>query len=142
MKLFLRFAAALAFTFAAMGASHAARPGEPMELFLNNAINTSSGAKPSMEKVQQAMIQAGPKHNWLITRNPDGTLNAHLSVRVHTLDLTIKFHDDQYDIVYKNSTNLQYGPNPEDANRPLIHPNYTRWVKALIADFNYQFATL
>jgi len=144
MKLFLRIAASLFFALASMHAAMAARPGAPMEQFLNNPIKSGSGATLTNEQVEAAMVRGGVQHDWVITPNHDGTLNAHLDVRngKHTLDVVITLHDNQYDITYKNSTNLQYAPKRVDADAPLIHPAYSKWLKTLIKDFNIQFTTL
>jgi len=142
MKLLPRIVAALTLILASLSTAQAARPGKPMELFLDNPISTASGTVPAREQIETAMIRAGLQRQWQITRNADGTLNAHLSVRQHTLDVTITLHDTRYDIAYKDSTNLKYAPNPDDPDRPIIHPSYNKWLKNLISDFNAQFGVL
>lgn len=144
MTLYRRIATALTFAlmFALIGGAQAARLGQPMELFLNNPIQIVSGAKPTKAQIESTVIKAGIARGWIITRNQDGTLNAHLAVRQHTLDVIITLKDNKFDIVYKDSTNLRYAPNPADPARPLIHPSDSKWVKSLIFDIQQNLATL
>ncbi|THF62492.1 hypothetical protein [Pseudothauera rhizosphaerae] len=140
MKNWLRILMALAATLTIGTAAHAARPSQPMELFLGNPIETTSGKPLSAVEAEQAMTRAGAARGWKITRNADGTLNAHLPIRKHTLDVTIRIDGRQYDIVYRDSAVLGYAPNPDDPERPLIHPSYNKWVKTLVSDFTLEFA--
>ncbi|MDR1994322.1 hypothetical protein [Azonexus sp.] len=141
MKLFGKIVISFVLALGVYSGAYAARAGVPMELFLNNpipALNTPEATK----KNEDAVARAGAMHGWVISKNTDGTLNAHLSIRSHSLDLTIKFHNNQYDIVYKDSRNLGYAPNPENPDQPIIHPSVNRWIRNLISDINAQFAAL
>ncbi|VCU71381.1 hypothetical protein PIGHUM_03464 [Pigmentiphaga humi] len=142
MKPVTRLLAAIMIALAMGNAAYAARAGKPMQLHLDNPIRTLNTATPGKTEIENAIIRAGMQRNWIITRNGDGTLNAHLAIRQHTLDVTIVLKDTTYDIVYKNSTNLQYAPNPDDPARPIIHPSYDKWVDNLIGDIRVQLAQL
>ena len=143
MKLFGKIIMSFALALGVFSGAYAARAGVPMELFLNNPIPTLNAPNtPAKSKVEDAIARAGALRNWVISKNADGTLNARLSIRTHSLDVTIKLHDNQYDILYKGSVNLGYAPNPENPGQPMIHPNVSRWIRALISDINAQLAAL
>ncbi|OZI58447.1 hypothetical protein [Bordetella genomosp. 1] len=138
----LRTVLALAALLCAFNAAHAARPSVPMDSFVGNRIETASGKPPSPEQIQVALKRAGMVRDWVVTPNADGTYRAHLTIRKHTLDVQIRVADGTFDITYLASTNLGYGPNREDAARPLIHPAYNTWVKNLVGDIRREFALL
>lgn len=94
----------------------------------------------SVAEVQQAMITAGRKRGWVITPAPDGTLDAHISVRTHKVAASIVTVPGHYAILYRNSVNLQYAPNPVNPDRPLIHAAYNRWVRNLTMDIKEELA--
>ena len=98
-------------------------------MFNDNPISTTSGKSLSTTEIDQAIIRAGKERDWNITSNGDGTLKARLSVRTHILEVQIRVKSTSYDVVYTDSSNLGYAPNPEDPGRPLIHPAYNKWCR-------------
>ena len=121
---------------------HAARPSKAMTLFVDFPVETGSGKVLSAAEQQQAVKRAGLERNWVITQQDNGTLRGHLSIRTHTLDVVIRLNGQTFDVAYLDSTNLGYGPNPEDPLRPLIHPAYNTWVNNLVADIKREFLRL
>lgn len=140
MKRFLHLLMAVLFTLSAGGTAFSAQAARAMEPFLNTPIETGSSRPMSRGDIETAMIRAGMERDWRITRNADGTLNAHLSVRTHTLDVTIRIHEDQYDFIYRDSTNLDYKRDEQDRSQSRIHPAYNRWLKNLQLDFRKEFS--
>jgi hypothetical protein len=102
----------------------------PMNDFSNIALPETL----SVAEAQEAMMAAGLKRGWVITPAPDGTLDAHITVRTHQVSASIVTMPGRYAIVYRDSVNLQYAPNPVNPDRPLIHSAYNRWVRNLSMD--------
>lgn len=143
MNWYARVLITLGMLLCALNPAHAARPSKPMELFVGNRIETGSGKVPQHEALVQALKRAGAQRNWVMTPNADGTVRAHLAVRTHTLDVLIRFDGaSTFDVSYLDSGNLGYQANPEDPQRPLIHPQYNNWVKNLVGDIRREIMQL
>lgn len=141
MKILYRIALFIIFSIGLITSAQALRSGQAMDSFTDIPLPALSESSLTQTKVEDALVKAGLKRGWVIKKNADGTMNAHLTVRVHTLDLIFKLHDGKYDIRYVDSTNLEYKANPDDPNRPFLHPKVNGWIKFLISDFNAQLAS-
>ena len=80
--------------------------------------------KVTAQSVSKAIIRAGAITGWQIVPSGKNELTGTLHVRTHTAVVTIPYTDKDYQIVYKNSVDLDYDGN-------TIHENYNSWVRRL-----------
>ncbi|MDR2790949.1 MAG: hypothetical protein LBB59_08265 [Campylobacteraceae bacterium] len=82
------------------------------------------GRKLTQAQVEKAILQAGAQRGWVMRKVKDGLISATLNARNHMALVEISYTGSSYNIVYKNSQNLNYdGIN--------IHKNYNSWVRNL-----------
>lgn len=94
------------------------------------AAGTASPAALSLTDIEKAIIRAGSKRKWVFTSIAPGHLEATVNVRgKHRATVDILFNRDQFSILHKSSSNLNY-----DASNNTIHPNYNSWVQLLETD--------
>ncbi len=77
-----------------------------------------------LDEVEQAIIGAGSKLNWKMTREGEGRLTGTLDLRRHTALVNITFDLLQFSVTYRDSTNLRY-------ENGQIHHNYNEWIRNL-----------
>jgi hypothetical protein len=98
----------------------------PVRNIQNAPLVTTSQAHPDMQKIGDAIIKAGTGLGWRMAQKDAGQIIGSLSVRTHRADVEIIYNQENYSIIYKDSSNLKY--NPEKAT---IHRQYNNWVKNL-----------
>jgi hypothetical protein len=124
----------------------AARPSEVVVDYVDQPVATSSGIPVSAEQVKQAIADAATQRRWKLAYAPKGGLiEAALSWGKHTIVVNITYDSTVYSVVYRDSTNMNYGPyieydnhgnrsytvqKPTDAKG--IHPYYNRRVEELM----------
>lgn len=94
----------------------------------DTAINTGSGKEPTLEQVQQAILNAATstKPAWSMKVVQPGHILATLNIRSHTAMVDITYNTKSYSINYNGSTNLKYDPEEK-----TIHSNYNGWIQNL-----------
>lgn len=94
----------------------------------DSAINTGSGKEPTMQEVQQAILNAATttKPAWTMKVVKPGHILATLNIRRHTAIVDITYNTKSYSINYNGSTNLKYDPEAK-----TIHSNYNGWIQNL-----------
>jgi hypothetical protein len=92
---------------------------------VENAEAKSVGGKAlSLAQVEKAILQAGTQRGWRMQKSKDGLIVGTIYARQHMAQVEIKYTSSSYNIIYKNSADLNYdGVN--------IHKNYNSWVRNL-----------
>ncbi len=104
---------------------------EPVPIINYDAVQivTTSGNKPQVTQVEQAIKTAAAANEWTLSNSEDGKLLATLFVRnKHTVVVEITYDTEKYSLQYKDSINMKYGTQN---GKPVIHPFYNRWVETL-----------
>jgi hypothetical protein len=83
----------------------------------------------TMEQVDKSIIVAGSKRGWVMTKAGEGHMIGTLNVRVHMVQVDVKYNTHSFTIAYRNSTNLDYNPQ-----RGTIHRSYNTWITNLKND--------
>lgn len=120
----------------------------------------ASGKTLDAAAVSAAIKRAGSSLQW---RFSDGAsaqqMVGTLVVRQHTIQINIAIAPASYSVSYRDSINMNYSKSglsqtdetlrgfrpPEyftDREKPVIHPNYNRWVKDLVNAINREISTL
>ena len=89
-------------------------------------VATATGKEPSLDDVQNAIIQAGAGLGWTMAVVKPGEISGTLNIRSHQAVVTIPYTSKTYSILYKSSYNLKY-----NADKQTIHENYTGWIQKL-----------
>ena len=89
-------------------------------------VATATGKEPSLDDVQNAIIQAGAGLGWTMAVVKPGEISGTLNVRSHQAVVTIPYTTKSFSILYKDSSNLKY-----NAEKQTIHENYTGWIQRL-----------
>jgi hypothetical protein len=124
----LRILLAAVLTFAS---AHAVAQRHPVPIinYENVQITTAAG-QLTTEQVKQAILTAAGSKQWVVTEQGPGRMTATLHVRgKHTVVTEIIHSNDKFSLLYKDSTNMKYGPGPD--GKGVIHPFYNRWVQDL-----------
>lgn len=119
-----------------------ARSSVPIVNHENIAIATGSGRTLTAEEVKAAIIEAGARtrYPWTVSGSEAGILVATTLVRgKHTAVVTIRYSDNNYSVIYRDSSDLNYKVSK---GVPKIHPNYNVWVKQLIDAIHAQLMQL
>lgn len=85
---------------------------------------TTSTQKYAQDDVRKAILNAGAKLGWQMKDVEPGYMIATLTLRTHLAQVDIHYNKQNYNIVYKNSTNLDY-------DGTSIHSNYNGWIQNL-----------
>ncbi|GLP97022.1 hypothetical protein [Paraferrimonas sedimenticola] len=81
---------------------------------------------------------AGLRRGWMVEPNGDGSFTAEIWVRSrHFVAVDIVVRDGVYDILYKDSENMNYNPDNQK-----IHRKYNGWVRNLNKDIQSEFVRL
>jgi hypothetical protein len=101
----------------------------------NASVPVKAEEKLSMEQIEKAIITAGAGLGWRIKSESAGHLIGTLNLRKHIAIIDIKYSTENFNISYKDSTNLNYdGTN--------IHSNYNGWIQNLEKAINVQLSSL
>ncbi|MGF1527289.1 MAG: hypothetical protein ACFCBW_10910 [Candidatus Competibacterales bacterium] len=92
----------------------------------SSVTETVEDQPTSTRQVRRAIISAGGDLGWEISGAGRGHLIGTLFIRSHMAQVDIFFNSERYDIVYRNSSNLNYDPATGE-----IHPRYNVWVNNL-----------
>lgn len=100
---------------------------------------TDASIDPSheLEDVRTAIMRAGAGRGWRMNPQDEGHILATLEVRDHMAQVDIYYDESSYDIVYRDSVNLDY--NPDEGT---IHPNYNGWIENLELDIHNNLAAM
>lgn len=89
----------------------------------------------TMEQVEKSIFRAGAGLGWKMKTVSPGVMVGTLAVRSHVAVVDITYNTQEYNITYKDSTDLKYdGTN--------IHSNYNGWVQNLDKAISAQLSTL
>lgn len=102
---------------------------------VENAAVVANVDNVSAETVRKAIIRAGSGLGWNITDVEPGLLLGTLYLRTHVAKVDIPYTDNNYSILYKDSTNLRY-------DGKQIHSNYNGWIQNLQKAIQVQLTTL
>lgn len=125
-----------------------ARASVPIVNHENIEIPASRSGPSDRQRVQQAIVTAGTKHNWSVRPAGDGEMEASLLVRgKHTVVVSVRYTATQFSLIYKSSINMNFDARDDQSTTPLtqnrwvtdlqrngqpvIHPNYNKWVNDL-----------
>lgn len=99
----------------------------------NSQISASS--KASLVNVRKAIMLAGIKSGWQMQPIKDGHMLATLHTTGQVARIDIKYNTETYNILYKDSDNLQYDGSTIDAR-------YNYWVEQLHRNIRSELAKL
>ncbi|NJO67541.1 MAG: hypothetical protein HC826_00770 [Rhodospirillales bacterium] len=111
----------------------AACTGKPLYNVESAPLNAPETA--SLDDIQRGIIRAGAMRGWQMTPIEPGYVQGTLNRRSHTAVIDVRFDEDSYSILYKDSTNLNY-------DGESIHGAYNQWIQYLQTDINAQMAAL
>ncbi len=110
------------------------RPGNPVTNIQSVPVTTLSMKQASMAEVRKAIVAGGAMTGWEMRELSSGLLEASIMVRgKHHVVVEIPYSTQNYSIIYKSSTNMEY-----DAAKGSIHPNYNKWVNTLRQNIDRQ----
>ncbi|WP_108652859.1 hypothetical protein [Dongshaea marina] len=89
-----------------------------------NMDNYPIPAGLTMKQIQNDIIAAGSQLGWTIVPQKPGQMIGTLYLRSHKAEVTIRYNQKLYSIIYLDSSNLNY----KDGQ---IHPKYNQWVRNL-----------
>jgi hypothetical protein len=87
-------------------------------------VVVAPGRTASADNVRDAILRAGASLGWNMQPTAPGVVAGLLNLRTHTAEIEVQYSPQSYNIVYKNSTNL-------DASNGQIHKNYNGWIENL-----------
>ena len=94
-----------------------------------------AGRAVSLDEVGKAILRAGGTLGWQMKLVEPGYIVGTLKLRSHVAVVDIRYTTKNYNITYKDSTNLNYdGTN--------IHNNYNGWISNLDRAIKTQLANL
>lgn len=149
----LKALAAIALSLA-LAAPAVARTPVPIINHHNVSRPQSAERARDLASVRDRIIEACTASGWSVTPGaaPD-TLVATLVVRnKHTIQTTITYAIDAFNVTYHDSVNMNYavkepnpyapGPNTDgfQVRTEVIHPHYNRWVGTLVSAIQTRLA--
>ena len=121
---------AFALLLGAVSAHAVARQSIPIVDHEKVVFATGSGKPVTAEQAREAVIAAGRRFSWEIGTGANNNLTGTLRVRnKHTIVVNISVAADTYSVKYQSSINMNYAVVD---GRPVIHPNYNKWVQTLV----------
>jgi hypothetical protein len=108
----------------------------PVQNIDNAPINVSS-SNYDLNDVTKAIQRAGTGLGWQMKEETPGHIVGTLFLRSHMAKVDITYTLDEYDINYRDSTNLKY-----DAGANTIHKNYNGWIQNLTNAINAQLVSI
>lgn len=94
-----------------------------------------AGRAVSLEEVGKAILRAGGTLGWQMKQMEPGYILGTLKLRSHVAVVDIRYTNKNYNITYKDSTNLDY-------DGKHIHNNYNGWISNLDRAIKTQLANL
>lgn len=94
-----------------------------------------AGRAVNLEEVGKAILRAGGTLGWQMKQMEPGYILGTLKLRSHVAIVDIRYTNKNYNITYKDSTNLDY-------DGKHIHNNYNGWISNLDRAIKTQLATL
>lgn len=94
-----------------------------------------AGRAVSLEEVGKAILRAGGTLGWRMKQMEPGYILGTLKLRSHVAVVDIRYTNKNYNITYKDSTNLDY-------DGKHIHNNYNGWISNLDRAIKTQLANL
>jgi hypothetical protein len=95
---------------------------------INDApVVTGSGKRLTADQVRVAIVGAGTGLGWTMAAATPGLVTGRLALRGHTAMIDVRYTPTTYSILYKDSSNLEYGNGQ-------IHKNYNGWIENLNRD--------
>lgn len=91
----------------------------------------------TQKDIRTAIIRAGSSRGWRMDPQSEGHILAVLNIRDHVAKVDIYYNESSYDIVYRDSENLNY-----DSEKETIHSNYNGWIQNLELDINNYLAVM
>ncbi|MEX2150083.1 MAG: hypothetical protein WD793_07700 [Steroidobacteraceae bacterium] len=110
---------------------------EPIQNPANIPISWNADGKPSLDRIQRAIIAGCARRGWQCQAVKPGEIRAVLYLRQHMAESLITFNTENFSITYVNSTELRY-----DGVKRTIHRKYNLWVVNLITDINAAIAAI
>ena len=90
-------------------------------------VTTGSGKTLTADQVRMAIVGAGTGLGWAMTPTAPGLVTGRIALRQHVAVIDVRYSPTTYSIVYKESTNLDFGDGK-------IHKNYNGWIENLNRD--------
>lgn len=125
--------AVVAFTTQSAGISR----DEAIQNPANIPISWNAEGKPTLERIQRAIIAGCAQRGWQCAAVKPGEIRAVLHVRQHMAEALISFNTENFSISYVDSSELRF-----NATKKTIHRKYNQWVVNLMTDINAAIAAL
>ena len=107
----------------------------PVRNVNDEPVVAPAGRAVSLDEVGKAILRAGGTLGWQMKLVEPGYIVGTLKLRSHVAVVDIRYTTKNYNITYKDSTNLNYdGTN--------IHNNYNGWISNLDRAIKTQLANL
>jgi hypothetical protein len=90
-------------------------------------VVTGSGKAVTADQVRVAIVGAGHGLGWTMAQTAPGLVTGRIALRGHTAMIDVRYTPTTYSIVYKDSSNLEFGNGQ-------IHKNYNGWIENLNRD--------
>jgi len=87
---------------------------------------TSSMQVKNVKAVQDAIIKGCEERGWVPVKSGENEMTATLDVRGHHVVVSIPYGESGYQIIYKDSKNMEYNPK-----KNTIHGKYNQWTANL-----------
>ncbi|WP_308364431.1 MULTISPECIES: hypothetical protein [unclassified Microbulbifer] len=88
--------------------------------------NRLNGVPQTAETVRQGILAGCVDKGWNCREISPGLIEASIKVRNHRATTEISYNKNSYNILYKNSSMLDY-----NERNNTIHRNYNRWISYL-----------
>jgi hypothetical protein len=106
----------------------AARGSVPLQDYEDVLAESSDGKPLTAEQVRKAIVAGASRSRWAASEKSGDTVRLTYSVRDHAAVVDVVYSAKSYSIRYADSSNLNYS---QEGGKPVIHPNYNRWVNQL-----------
>ena len=88
----------------------------------------------SPDQVEQAIMEAMRVQKWIAVKERPGLIRGTLNIRRHTAIVRVEYTASSYQIIYVDSSKLQY--ERDDDGSEVIHKNYNSWIFNLMREIN------
>jgi hypothetical protein len=109
--------------------------GAPIYNVVSSPIPPNPAA--TMENIEKAIVRAGLTLGWQMAPKGPGMVEGVLNLRKHQAIVDVTYDTKNFNITYKNSTNLDYV-----AKDRTIHSNYNGWIQNLEKGIRAQVTVL
>lgn len=124
----LRYAIAILLCCSSL--AYAAQPSVLMLEFNEAPFTEIDGKANSIEQIKHDIVFGAGSKGWVLVKDEPNAMTLRLQKRDWSLDVLVSYRAKSFKVSYLNSNNLGYG-TMVDGSR-LIHPNYNRWIPAMI----------